>query len=128
MATIGSFGAGGACVNTLSWDVEEHDGTVHIRLRGELDLATAPGLDRELRRLEADAGLMVVDLRRVTFIDSGGLRTLLLADMRADEDGRRVAIVPSAPVRRALDALGALARGRVRRPLVVDDPAELHPA
>lgn len=98
---------------------------MHVRLRGELDLASAPDLDRELRRWEPSAALLVIDMRDVTFIDSGGLRTLLLADMRAEEWGRRLAIVPSPAVRRALDALGALARGRVRRPLVVDDPAEL---
>ena len=75
--------APGGDVKTLSWDVEEVADAVHVRMRGELDLASAPDVDRELRRREEEADLLVLDLRRVTFIDSGGLRTILLGTNEA---------------------------------------------
>jgi anti-sigma B factor antagonist len=56
------------------------DGVMVIRVRGELDLATAPELDLAV----ADAvGLrpnrMVIDLGGVTFMDSTGCRSLVRA-------------------------------------------------
>lgn len=47
---------------------------------GELDLATSPQLERELTQLCLDGAREIeIDLRRVIFIDSTGLRTLLNA-------------------------------------------------
>jgi anti-sigma B factor antagonist len=57
-------------------DVDEH--TYILTPRGEIDVLTAPRLGRRLLGL-ADAGkiMMVVDLSRVTFMDSTGLGVLL---------------------------------------------------
>ena len=62
---------------------------------GELDLSGAMVLDAELERLAAEPGLarFVVDLRGLAFIDSSGLRSIVLASMRASEAGRRFALV-----------------------------------
>jgi anti-sigma B factor antagonist len=62
---------------------------------GELDLAGAMVLEAELDRLAADPGLagVVVDLRGLDFMDSSGLRLVVLADMRAREEGRRFALI-----------------------------------
>ena len=38
--------------------------------------------------------LLVLDLQRLTFIDSSGLRFILESDLRARKESRRVAIVP----------------------------------
>jgi anti-anti-sigma factor len=73
---------------------ERQDGGVQIELKGELDLATAPKLDDELRRIEAEGpALLVIDLSPLSFMDSSGLRALLGADSRAREDGRRLVLV-----------------------------------
>ena len=78
----------------LNLTTRELSDCVHIELSGELDIATAPKLDDEVRRLEAEGHeLIVIDLRGLEFMDSSGLRSLLAADASARELGRRVAIV-----------------------------------
>jgi anti-sigma B factor antagonist len=81
-------------MSSLDLRSEIHDQRAHVVLRGELDIATSPRLEEELESVEASLpGLILVDLRAVDFIDSTGLRTLLGADARAREGGRRLAIV-----------------------------------
>ncbi len=66
---------------------------VVISLSGELDLATVQFLDRELRAVEsANPGLVVIDLSRVQFMDSTGLRALLRARESADANGHRLVL------------------------------------
>ncbi len=65
----------------------ERAGDAHvIELIGELDLEGAPRLEEELRRAEAsDADAIVVDLGELEFIDSTGIRLLVMASERCDE-------------------------------------------
>ncbi len=67
----------------------EREGEAHIiELIGELDLDGAPRLEEALRQAEAgDATSIVVDLGGLEFIDSTGLRLLVMAAERSD-DGR----------------------------------------
>ena len=52
---------------------------------GELDLATAPALEKALAdAFDGDSARVVLDLRELEFIDSSGLRTLLTARRRSD--------------------------------------------
>jgi anti-anti-sigma factor len=75
-------------------DSEDRDGLVRIALRGELDLSSAPKLQEELRRVEAGSPpVLVLDLSKLVFLDSTGLRCLVTADERAKAEGRRVVIV-----------------------------------
>jgi anti-sigma B factor antagonist len=68
-----------------------------IALAGELDLAGAAELERELERLESSPpAALVLDLRGVEFMDSSGLRVIVLSGRRAEEHGRRFALVPGA--------------------------------
>jgi anti-sigma B factor antagonist len=62
---------------------------------GELDLSGAAVLETELERLaaEPDLSTVVLDMRGLEFMDSSGLRTIVMADMRAREAGRRFALV-----------------------------------
>ena len=73
---------------------EDRDGLVHMALMGELDLSSVAKVQEELRRIEADApATLVVDLSKLTFLDSTGLRCIVTADERAREQGRRIVIV-----------------------------------
>ena len=60
---------------------------------GEVDMATAPALDKELSR---HRGRVVVDLRRVPFMDSSGLRVLLKHKARLDGLGGQLRLLISA--------------------------------
>jgi anti-sigma B factor antagonist len=81
-------------VQILELETEERDGLVHVALRGELDLSTVGKVQDALQRVEADAPQTVLlDLSKLTFLDSTGLRCLVTADQRAREAGRRFVIV-----------------------------------
>jgi anti-sigma B factor antagonist len=81
-------------MTTLEVTTHDRPDGVHVELSGELDLATAPKLEDELKRVEAASpALLLLDLRPLAFMDSSGLRALLAADARAREAGRRLVLV-----------------------------------
>lgn len=90
-----------------SLSVETHaDGDVmRIALEGELDLATVPELERAIDEARArGVDEIVVDLRALAFLDSSGLRSLVMADARAADEGWAFALVPGAdPVHRVFE-------------------------
>lgn len=70
------------------------EGAVRLGLSGELDMVTGPQLEAALRRAEGQgAGVVVVDLRELTFMDSTGLNVLLRADVRARDGGWQLRLV-----------------------------------
>ena len=55
-----------------------------IRLRGEIDVATAPGLhERLLTLLRRGMGLIILDLSEVSFCDASGLGVLVSGHLHA---------------------------------------------
>jgi anti-anti-sigma factor len=63
---------------------------------GEIDMATAPMLDRALSEaIEASDGPVLVDLGDVTFFDSSGLRAVIVAHRELAGQGRRLALACS---------------------------------
>ena len=78
----------------LEVSTEDRNGLVHVALVGELDLSSVAKVQEELRRVEAAApATLVVDLSKLTFLDSTGLRCIVTADERARAEGRRIVIV-----------------------------------
>lgn len=79
-----------------------------LSVGGELDLATTPKLEQQARALLADgARSIVIDLADLTFIDSTGLRLLLLLRQQAADDGWRMLITrPSEQVQTILKITG----------------------
>jgi len=58
----------------------DHSGSeTRIAVRGELDLGTAPELERALETARAAGRPIVLDLRELSFMDSTGVRLLLIA-------------------------------------------------
>ncbi|HEX3509998.1 MAG TPA: STAS domain-containing protein [Solirubrobacteraceae bacterium] len=92
----------------LRVDVLSAPDRVVLALQGELDLAAAPQLAAEIERAETGTlDALVLDLSRLEFIDSAGLRVLLAAHERARESGRAFAITPGpAQVQRLLEIAG----------------------
>jgi anti-sigma B factor antagonist len=82
-------------MTALQITMTSQDGATRIELAGELDIATGPDLEQaletQLARVVTD---IVLDLRGVTFIDSSGLRVVLIASRSAAESGRRLIVVP----------------------------------
>jgi anti-sigma B factor antagonist len=65
-----------------------------LRLVGELDLAGVDEFERLLGAGERqDAETFVLDLRELTFIDSSGVRALIMADQRVRSGGGRFIVV-----------------------------------
>jgi anti-sigma B factor antagonist len=70
-------------------------------VEGDVDLATAPELRKELESISAEKKV-VVDLCETRFMDSTGLRVLLAAQ-RALSRGIRVACKPAGPISRLFE-------------------------
>jgi anti-anti-sigma factor len=86
----------------------EVDQTPHVavlRVRGEIDLLTAPQLAARCHEL-AHQGLhnLVVDATDVTFFDARGVSALIEARSAFQPQGT-FSVVPSSPVRRLLELL-----------------------
>ena len=100
--------------------ISQHDGATVLAPTGELDLASSPELEAELERVK-ESELIIVDLRQLEFIDSTGLSVLVKANQRAQQAGRRFALVNGGwQIQRLLSLTGIADR----LPLV-DTPEEL---
>ncbi len=81
-------------MNILEVDTGERRAPCTSRCAGELDLSTVDKVERALAEAERGSPpLVLIDLSALTFLDSTGLRTIVTADQRAREAGRRVAVV-----------------------------------
>ena len=107
-------------VSDFQVEMQSGQGTARIRLVGELDLAAVPTFEDHLRRVEADRPqAIVLDLNDLTFMDSSGLRAIVMADERARAHRRRLAIVPGPPPVRRVFEITQLDQ----RLELVDDPS-----
>src|SRR4051794_11593959 len=90
----------------LEVDTRTEDGVAVITPRGELDVAATPVLEDALGAVAEAADLtgVVIDLSRLDFMDSSGLRTVVLADRRFRDRGLRFALVRGGePVHRVFE-------------------------
>jgi anti-sigma B factor antagonist len=82
----------------LQVDAKGKDDRVVLRLSGELDLASSAILERALEGAEITAApLLVLDLDELKFVDSTGLRVILLAQEKSRAAGQEFAITPGSP-------------------------------
>jgi anti-anti-sigma factor len=93
-----------------------------LTVTGELDLMSSPVLERELEKAYAlDADWILLDFRRLAFMDSTGLHLLVKAQQRAEEAGRRLALTRGGEqVQRLLDLTGVADLVRI-----VESPEQL---
>jgi anti-sigma B factor antagonist len=96
------------------FQVEVHPEREAVRVVpvGEIDLATVGHVDERIRELR-DAGFQnfVLDLRRVTFLDSSGLRLILSWDADARENGITFGLIRgTAAVQRVFEVAGLAAK------------------
>ena len=93
---------------SVGWETTDRGDAVHVELSGELDISSASGVESRLLELErSEPKQLILDLRRVNFIDSTGLSMIINADGRARKAGRRLTIVSGDGVpRRILRTVG----------------------
>jgi anti-sigma B factor antagonist len=97
-------------------------GAITLELRGELDLVASPALERAMEdQSQSDVQLIVVDLRRLDFMDSTGLHTVLRIQQAAHEVGRRFALIRGPDQVQRLFELTGLAETLT----IVDSPEQL---
>lgn len=72
-------------------------GHTAVVLRGELDAHTEPEADAALATASGAASHVVLDLRGLEFIDSSGLKLVLVWNRRLSERGVAFTIVRGAP-------------------------------
>jgi anti-sigma B factor antagonist len=84
------------------------NGTWLVAVSGEVDLYTAPELDRALASsVTAGARRLVVDLSAATFVDSTALHVLLRAARQLDgKEGELIVAAPDPNVRRVFGITG----------------------
>lgn len=93
-----------------------------MTVEGEIDLATADRLASALEEVRSnDSSNLVVDLSNSPFMDSTGLKTLLLANRRFADSGRELVLaVHGGPISRLIDVSGVDSTIRV-----VAEPADV---
>jgi anti-sigma B factor antagonist len=66
-----------------------------VTLRGEMDLHACADLEPELERLydEGRIDVIALDLRALEFLDSSGLRTVVITRNRLEDEDRRLVLV-----------------------------------
>jgi anti-anti-sigma factor len=89
---------------------QSRDGIALVAPAGRLDTTTSPALEEELKRVvDGGAREVLVDLGRVDYISSAGLRVLLvLAKRLRDGRGRLVLCGLDGPVRQVFELAGFL--------------------
>ena len=93
----------------LRVDVLRSGATARVGLEGELDLATVEDLRAALRTCRGDEAVrhIVVDLRRLTYLDSSGLTVLYHLHAASRADGFAVSLVRGPrPVQRIFEMAG----------------------
>ena len=81
---------------------------VCVRLKGELDIAAVPSVRDRIAKLKRKGGHVILDLRRLTFIDSCGLNLVLKLAAESTRDGWDLSVTPgSSVIQRIFQLTGA---------------------
>jgi anti-sigma B factor antagonist len=95
------------CPTAFSITTDETSYGVRLSLRGDLDLASGPELERAaLRVRRARPARLVLDLTRLSFLDSCGLRALLAVQRACAQGGPALSVIAGAQARRMFDLTG----------------------
>ena len=101
-------------------EISQWGSTVTVAVTGDLDMTTLPQLEAALGAVKPPRRL-VLDLRDLAFMDSGGIRALMRLAGRSRSEGWSMAITCGpGGVKRLLDVCGVS-----ERVPVVEDPSEV---
>jgi anti-sigma B factor antagonist len=106
--------------DALTITVRSEHGAVIAAVTGEIDISTVAQLRERLFELADNGGTLIVDLNRVTFIDSAGLGALVGTARRAAAHGGSLHAVCAQPQPRKLLWMTGVDR-RIPLAATVDD-------
>ena len=108
MSSVSGVGGFEGLFEGLEVVVQDTGTTRIVCPSGEIDLATAPAVDKPLTAGLVDGfETVVLDLRQTTFIDSTGIAMVHKALGRARDNGRRFIVLPGPPtVHRVFEVCG----------------------
>lgn len=89
-------------------DSLDSDGAVRLALIGELDIAVSDALEERVRQVTESGRRVRLDLSQLEFIDSSGVRALVLSVKHAQASGRELEVDRrvSATVERMIGIMG----------------------
>ncbi len=88
----------------MKHEIVEKQGASIVVFSGEIDLETSPSARKTLLKCFENNGNVIVDLSRVTYIDSSGVASLVEALQAAKKNGSRLSLAAvSEPTRRVLE-------------------------
>ena len=90
----------------LKVSVNKDGDTYTVLVDGRLDTLTSPQLDAELNKIIGNAKKLVLDLDKLAYISSAGLRVLLGAAQQLDGKGEMVLVHVSEAIREIFDVTG----------------------
>ena len=90
----------------LKVSVNKDGDTYTVLVDGRLDTLTSPQLDAELNKIIGNAKKLVLDLGKLAYISSAGLRVLLGAAQRMDGKGEMTLIHVNEAVYEVFDVTG----------------------
>ena len=79
---------------------------LNIALEGRLDTMTAPDLEKELKESLADVKDLTIDMSKLEYISSAGLRTLLMAKKTLHNKGNVVIVNANDIVKEVFEVTG----------------------
>jgi anti-anti-sigma factor len=104
---------------------EVDDDLASARVSGELDIASLPRLQDAVEELLAGSvSRLAIDLSEVTFVDSSGLRQLIVLASRAEQEGWALSLVPPSGASLAVFELTGAVRNLPFEPPVPDPASE----
>ena len=93
-------------VVSLAITLQEHPDLTLVALEGELDIYTVPAFRTGLEGHDPAVAQLVIDLSRVTLIDSAGLGALISLRNRASQANRRIGLICPDRLRRLFQITG----------------------
>ena len=92
--------------SSLKIDVKKDRAEYTFLLEGRLDTITSPDLESEINKATPDAAKLILDLAKLDYISSAGLRVLLGAAQAMDGKGDMVVRNLNQSVREVFDLTG----------------------
>jgi len=78
-------------------DLQKDGTTLTVRPEGPLDSVTAPELDKQMAPQIGGISEVIIDLAKVDYISSAGLRVLVATDQAMEKQGGCMKIVHAGP-------------------------------